>query len=108
MTKQKEKAKSKAKKSSQLVLRVEKHEKDAFIAACEALDSSAGKEIRRFMREFLAERSTGVPDVAEKTETAADVTPIDALVPSGDIGEQVEKPKVTKRAKPVKKSAQGK
>ncbi len=42
------------KKAAQLVLRVEKAERDAFVALCERLDTSAAREIRRFMREMVA------------------------------------------------------
>ena len=43
------------KKNSQLVLRLDKDERDAFIARCKDLDTSAAREIRRFIREFMAE-----------------------------------------------------
>ena len=68
------KAKEKAKKSSQLVLRIEKHEKDRFIAACEAIDSSAGREIRRFMREFV-EAQSAKPDTQSSEATEAPEEP---------------------------------
>ena len=48
--------KKKGKKGSQLVIRVEKEERDAFVSLCEELDTSAAREIRRFMREFVAEK----------------------------------------------------
>ncbi|MDB5665923.1 hypothetical protein [Cypionkella sp.] len=71
------KSKEKEKKSSQLVLRIEKHEKDRFIAACEAIDSSAGREIRSFMREFVAAQSAAQPNI--KSPEAA-VAPAEAAV----------------------------
>lgn len=43
----------KGKKDSQLVLRLDKEERDAFVALCKELDTSAAREIRRFMREFV-------------------------------------------------------
>ena len=43
------------KKDSQLILRLDKDERDAFIARCKDLDTSAAREIRRFIREFMAE-----------------------------------------------------
>ena len=55
------------KKESQLVIRVEKAEKTAFLALCEALDTSAGREVRRFMRAFVAAKAA----VAEAEEDAA-------------------------------------
>ena len=42
------------KKGSQLVIRVDKAERDAFVALCDRLDTSAAREIRRFMRERVA------------------------------------------------------
>ena len=50
----KKSAKKSGKKSSQLVIRVEKEERDAFVSLCEDLDTSAAREIRRFMRDFVA------------------------------------------------------
>ena len=47
----------KNKKDSQLVLRVNKEERDAFVELCEDLDTSASREIRRFMKEFIAEHA---------------------------------------------------
>lgn len=46
-------AKDKKKRDSQLVIRIHKEERDAFVELCEALDTSASREIRRFMREFV-------------------------------------------------------
>lgn len=39
-------------KDRQLIIRVKGAERDAFVDLCEALDTSAAREIRRFMREF--------------------------------------------------------
>ncbi|WP_165595891.1 hypothetical protein [Tritonibacter horizontis] len=41
------------KKDSQLVLRLDKAERDEFVALCKKLDTSAAREIRQFMREFV-------------------------------------------------------
>lgn len=49
------KEKKNKKKDSQLVIRVAAGERDAFIALCETLDTSASREIRRFMKRFVAE-----------------------------------------------------
>lgn len=54
-TKQKVKAKRKSKKDSQLVLRLDKEERDAFVELCKDLDTSAAREIRRFIRGFMKE-----------------------------------------------------
>ncbi|CUK05007.1 hypothetical protein RUE5091_02661 [Ruegeria denitrificans] len=43
------------KKNSQLVLRLDKDERDAFVELCRELDTSAAREIRRFIREFMKE-----------------------------------------------------
>ena len=51
----KHKSDGKAKgKGSQLVIRIEKAEREAFVTLCEELDTSAAREIRRFMRGFVA------------------------------------------------------
>jgi len=47
------------KKDSQLILRLDKEERDAFIRLCKDLDTSAAREVRRFIREFLAEHGEG-------------------------------------------------
>jgi len=45
--------KDKKKRDSQLVIRIHKEERDAFVELCEALDTSASREIRAFMRSFV-------------------------------------------------------
>lgn len=52
-SKSKPKAKSKAKKDSQLILRLDKKERDAFVDLCKDLDTSAAREIRGFIRKFM-------------------------------------------------------
>lgn len=44
-----------AKKDSQLILRLDKEERDAFVALCKEMDTSAAREVRRFIRDFLKE-----------------------------------------------------
>ncbi len=51
----KKEAKSGNKKDSQLVLRLDKTQRDAFVDLCKDLDTSAAREIRRFIRGFLKE-----------------------------------------------------
>jgi len=46
-------AKKKSNKDSQLILRLNKEERDDFVALCKDLDTSAAREIRRFIRDFL-------------------------------------------------------
>ncbi|QUJ66413.1 hypothetical protein KDD30_09500 [Photobacterium sp. GJ3] len=45
------------KKNSQLVIRINGEERDAFVALCEELDTSAAREVRRFIRQFVKENS---------------------------------------------------
>ena len=50
-----DKKKKAGKKESQLAIRIEKSERDAFVALCDSLDTSAAREILRFMRDFVAQ-----------------------------------------------------
>lgn len=43
----------KSKKDSQLVIRINSVERDQFVELCDELDSSAAREIRGFIRDFL-------------------------------------------------------
>lgn len=45
------------KKDSQLVLRLDKEERDAFVELCKDLDTSAAREIRGFIRRFMKDNS---------------------------------------------------
>lgn len=94
MSKQKSHGKDK-KKGSQLVIRVEKAERDAFVSLCDRLDTSAAREIRRFMRERVAAHA-GAPAPAEVTP-AADEAPrtVDGAAPVGP----AETPEVAEPAK---------
>ncbi|SDN47512.1 hypothetical protein SAMN05216196_101645 [Lutimaribacter pacificus] len=40
-------------KDSQLILRLDKDERDAFVELCKDMDTSAAREIRGFIRQFL-------------------------------------------------------
>jgi hypothetical protein len=57
------KKEKKKKKDSQLVIRVSAEERDAFVTLCEALDSSASRELRRFMKRFVGDH-----EAAQKEE----------------------------------------
>ena len=46
------------KKDSQLVIRINGEERDEFVLLCEDLDSSAARELRKFIRRFVAEHKT--------------------------------------------------
>ena len=56
----KENTKKKSKKDSQLVIRINSAERDQFVDLCDELDSSAAREIRGFIRDFL--RNNKRPD----------------------------------------------
>lgn len=43
------------KKDAQLLIRINGEERDEFIALCDELDTSAAREIRRFIRTFVRE-----------------------------------------------------
>lgn len=40
-------------KDAQLVLRMDREDRDAFVKLCKELDSSASREVRLFIRDFL-------------------------------------------------------
>jgi hypothetical protein len=48
-----EKSNKKKKKNSQMIIRINDEERAQFIELCEELDSSAAREVRRFIREFI-------------------------------------------------------
>ena len=51
--------KSKGKKEAHLVIRLDKDLRDKFVAACQDVDTSASREIRRFMKNYLAHYERG-------------------------------------------------
>ena len=51
--------KEKKKKNAQLVLRINKESRDRFIEACQDLDTSAAREVRRFIKSFLKKYDNG-------------------------------------------------
>jgi len=52
----------KDRKDGQLIIRIKKGERDAFLGLCEELDTSAAREIRRFIRGFLKEHGAEQQD----------------------------------------------
>ncbi|WP_071673620.1 hypothetical protein [Nioella nitratireducens] len=40
-------------KDSQLILRLDKDERDEFVALCKEMDTSAAREIRHFIRSYI-------------------------------------------------------
>lgn len=53
------KNKDKKKKNAQLVLRLQKETRDRFIDACQDLDTTAAREVRRFIKGFLKKYDRG-------------------------------------------------
>ncbi len=51
--------KDRKKKDAQLVLRLQKDVRDRFIDACQDLDTTAAREIRRFVKKFLKRYDAG-------------------------------------------------
>jgi hypothetical protein len=51
--------KEKKKKNAQLVLRLNREQRDRFIDACQDLDTSAAREVRRFIKRFLTRYDKG-------------------------------------------------
>jgi len=54
---EKKKPKNKNRKDSQLVIRVNRQDRDEFTALCDELDTSAAREIRWFMKHFIKDHS---------------------------------------------------
>ena len=61
MAKKKAKQK-KSRKDAQLVLRPDKELRDRFVDACQELDTSAAREVRRFIKRFLRQYDKGELD----------------------------------------------
>lgn len=61
MAKKKAKQK-KSRKDAQLVLRPDKELRDRFVDACQELDTSAAREVRRFIKRFLRRYDKGELD----------------------------------------------
>lgn len=45
------------KKDSQLIIRINGEEREQFVQLCEELDTSAAREVRHFIRDFIKNRS---------------------------------------------------
>ncbi|ABG40273.1 hypothetical protein Patl_1752 [Paraglaciecola sp. T6c] len=45
------------KKNSQLIVRINDQERAEFVNLCEELDTSAAREVRRFIRQFINEQN---------------------------------------------------
>jgi hypothetical protein len=55
----KPKKKEKKGKDAQLVLRLNREVRDEFVAACKDLDTTAAREIRRYIKRFLKRYEKG-------------------------------------------------
>jgi hypothetical protein len=53
---------NKSRKDAQLVLRLDKELRDRFVDACQELDTSAAREVRRFIQRFLRRYDKGELD----------------------------------------------
>jgi uncharacterized membrane-anchored protein YjiN (DUF445 family) len=53
---------NKSRKDAQLVLRLDKELRDRFVDACQELDTSAAREVRRFIKRFLRRYDKGELD----------------------------------------------
>lgn len=49
----KKKSKKRQLKDSQLIVRINASDRDQFVALCNSLDTSAAREVRRFIRDFV-------------------------------------------------------
>jgi len=50
----------KSRKDAQLIIRISKDERNAFVELCDGLDTSAAREIRRFIRGFVKEHDSNI------------------------------------------------
>jgi hypothetical protein len=53
------KNKKKQKKDAQLVLRMDSKMRDEFVDACQKLDTTAAREVRRFIKRFIRRYENG-------------------------------------------------
>ena len=51
------KTKKKVKKDSQLLIRINGEQRDRFVSLCEEMDTSAAREIRKFIARFMQEHT---------------------------------------------------
>jgi len=53
-------------KNSQLIIRIHRDEREQFVNLCDALGTTAAKEIRRFIADFVERQSESLPDKAKE------------------------------------------
>lgn len=63
------------KKDSQLIIRINRLERDAFVSLCEDEDTSGAREIRRFIRSYLEEHEVDLSTIEAEAETEAELAP---------------------------------
>ena len=107
--KKSDRKKKAGKKGSQLAIRIEKSERDAFVELCDRLDTSAAREIRRFMREFVAAHPAPAeaepePEGLTPEDTPAQETPRKARTrkPSAAVTEPAAQPDAPETPVPAK------
>jgi hypothetical protein len=61
--------KKQERKDSQLIIRINKADRDAFLDLCAARDTSAAREIRRFIREFTLSHQDAPDDTGASNPT---------------------------------------
>lgn len=62
----------KKRKDSQLIIRVDAEEREAFVSLCDSMDTSASREVRRFMKRFIAENGGAQgPEKGSEKDAAA-------------------------------------
>ena len=94
------------KKSSQLVIRIEKAERDAFVALCDQLDTSAAREIRRFMRELVAAHSGDVvAEAIEGKSASVEAAPAATTVETEAVSDDTKPDDVEMPKKKLKRAA---
>ena len=49
----------KKKKEAQLILRIDREQRDVFVAICKEIDTSAAREVRRFIKRFIKDYEAG-------------------------------------------------
>ena len=54
--------KAKLKKEAQLVIRLDHALRDEFVEACQQVDTTASRELRRFMKRFITQYKNGELD----------------------------------------------
>jgi hypothetical protein len=77
-------------KGSQFVIRIDKSEREAFVSLCEKLDTSAARELRRFMRGFVVAHANRQADrcnaSADAGVTIEELKPEQAIVEAEVLG----------------------